>query len=105
MAVCQNAFVERFLLYLHGNKFLIGRIVFVIFAHSIICMSRTGKVGITEVLLGSKEASSGLWLNRCWQWPQQEHVRSAGGGEKLASSPNAFWDDAVVVISVAIGIW
>lgn len=58
-------------------------------------------MGVTGLLLGSKETSGGLWLNRCWQWPQQEHVeyeRHAGGGEKLASSPSAFWDDAVVVI-------
>lgn len=56
-------------------------------------------------MLGSKEASSGLWLNGCCQWPQQEHVRSAGGGEKLASSLNAFRDDVMVVVSVAIGMW
>lgn len=66
--------------------------------------AQDSKVGIAGVLLGSKEASGGLCLNRCWQWPQQEHVCSAGGGEKLASSPNAFWDDAMVVVSVAIGI-
>jgi len=57
------------------------------------------------VLLGSKEASGGLQLNRCWQWPQQECVWSAGGGEKLASSPNALWVDAVIVVSVAVGMW
>lgn len=62
-------------------------------------------MGVTGVLLCSKEASGGLWLNRCWQWPQHDPVRSAGEGEKLASSPNAFWVDAMVVVSVAIGIW
>lgn len=105
MAVYQNVFMERFPLYLHGKKFLIGRIVFVIFGHNIIrvCPGQQGRRHWSIVML--KRGKQGLWLNRCWQWPQQEHVRNADGGEKLAGSPNAFWDGAMVVVSVATGIW
>lgn len=91
---------------------MIGGIVFCDIWAQLHMYKQNSKVGVTRLLLGSKDTSGGLWVNRCWQRPQQEHVEyvcCADGGEKLASSPNAFWDDVVVVVlssyGVATGIW
>lgn len=63
------------------------------------------KVGISRVVLGSggKQWPVAKWMFAVASTSTFTQVL-VSGGEKLASSPNAFWDDASVV-SVAIGIW